>query len=607
MMQNKRLLLVVLTIILIMPSFLVDTALGNSTEKIETYLDGELASKDEVVYANLNSNGQLNEIYVVNILDVTNAGTIIDYGNYSSLKNLTDLSKIEQIVDIVRIDAPKGKFYYQGNMKDHGELPWDITISYLLEGKKVNPEELAGKEGHVQISIFTSANENVNPVFFENYLLQISLTLDPDIYSNIEIKGGMVANAGKNKQVTFTVMPEQQGELSIEADVIDFELQGIEIAAVPSSMSIDEPDIDEMTKDMRTLSDAIAELNDGVGKLKNGVSELNDGVISLRNGSEQYKNGMAEIDGASTDLIEASRSIEKALATISTSLSDDSGEIDLSELNNLPEGLMQMATGLDEMADGLTILRENYSVAYSTLDHAMEAIPEYAISEEEIHILYMSGADHNILDQLIETYSAAHIAKGTYSAVKKSFAAVDTTLQEMSEPIKEMGNTLTSIANELSSSLEGIDITNSIAQLYEGLATLSSNYGEFHAGLVNYTNGVGQLANSYNELHSGIVELSRGTGELEDGVDELQNGTKKLYESTSDLPTQIQEEIDRMIADFDKSDFESVSFVSSKIENVNSVQFVIKTASINKEEQETSTEPVEEEKGFLARLWDLFF
>ncbi len=600
MMRKKQLLLVVLSIMVLLPSFLVDAAPNTSSEK------GEFASKDEVVYATLQSNGKLDKVYVVNMLDVTKPGTIIDYGKYSSLKNLTDLMEMELVDDTIRFDAPKGKFYYQGNMEQNTVLPWDITISYLLDGKEINPDELVGKNGYIQINIQTAANENVDSIFFENYLLQISLTLDHDKYNNIKTSDGMVANVGRNKQITFTVMPEKEGELNVEADVVDFELEGIQIAAVPSSMSIEAPDMDEMTGDMNSLSDAIKEINNGVGELKNGVSKLNEGVKKLGAGSQQYKNGMSSINKASTDLVHASVSIDKALEKISDSLSENADEMDLSELKNLPEGLSQIANGLHGTANGLSILRENYLIAYQTFDGAMNAIPNHHLSQEEIDLLYASAADTGVLDKLIETYTAARTAKGTYSAVKEGFDAVDGTLMEISVSIKEMGNTLSSISLGLSSSLEGMDDPNSFEQLQQGLSTLSYSYKEFHSGLVNYTKGVGQLSHSYNNLHLGIVELSGGTENLDGGVRELHKGTNELYKSTSDLPNQVQEELDKLIAEYDKSDFEAVSFVSSNNEKINSVQFVIKTESIKKEEQKTNEKQVEEVKGFWARLLDLF-
>ncbi|MFZ3577623.1 YhgE/Pip domain-containing protein [Virgibacillus sp. DJP39] len=605
-MRKKRILHVLMATVLVVPSFLVPAGASDHVAAATgaSQNAGEYSSKDEVVYATLNANGERQEVYVVNVFDVIKAGKIVDYGTYANLKNLTDLSDINQKENKVEFTAPKGKFYYQGDKND-AALPWDISISYLLDGKQIDPEELAGKDGHVEIKIQTSANENVDLGFFENYLLQISLNLDPAIFDNIKT-GGMVANAGKNKQVTFTVMPEQAEELSVEANVVDFELQGMQITAVPQSMSIEAPDMKEMTGEMNSLTDAIEKISNGVGELNNGVSELDNGVASLRDGSGQYQNGISNINGKSSELIDASVSIDQGLTSMSNSLSENSGKMDLTALKKLPEGLTQLADGLRQTAAGLTKLNENYVGAYNSLDKAMVAIPDYEITEEEIKALKNSGADSDVIDQLVETYSAARSAKGTYSAVKKAFDAVEPTLLEVNGSVTEMAKNLDKMSTDISSSLEGMNVADSLGELQRGLATLSTNYKEFHSGLASYTAGVAQLSSSYNDVHAGIVELSGGTGELEAGVDELDEGTDTLYQSTKDMPEQMKKEVDQMIAEFDKSDFDAESFVSAENEKVNSVQFVIKTESIEIEEPETIEEPVEEEKGFWARLMNLF-
>lgn len=609
MMRKKQLWLIVLALLLLLPSFLVQ---ANQTEESQDegtstieQTDGKLASKDEVVYALLQATGELEQVYVVNNLNIREAGTIIDYGPYDSVKNLTDLTELEHEDDVVRIEASKGKFFYQGNIEQSVELPWNIEVAYKLDGKEIAPEQLINQDGHFEMTIQTTANENGEQLFYENYILQISVMLESDIFNNIEVTDGMIANVGKNQQVTFTAMPEQDGEYYLAADVTQFEMQGIEIAAVPSSMAIDPPDIDNMTEDMDSLTDAIRQLNEGVGELKTGVVELNDGVEQLRNGSQQYQNGMIELNKGSSELVNASKSIDEALATISQSLAD-ADDVDMSELVAVADGLNQIAKGLNETADGLALLRENYNMAYNALDGAISGIPNHTISEQEIGALYGSGADTRVVDKLMETYTAAQVVKGTYSQVKEAFTAVDATLRDVSGALKEMGTTLSTIANGLSESVDEMGDANGFAELQNGLSQLSANYGEFHSGLVSYTNGVGELSNSYGELHSGIVELANGTTELESGVGELQDGTGKLYESTSDLPEQMQEEIDNMIAEYDKSDFEAVSYVSPKNEKVNSVQFVIRTDSLKIEEQETETDEAPEEKTFWDRLRELF-
>ncbi|WP_331000828.1 coiled-coil domain-containing protein [Radiobacillus kanasensis] len=605
MRRIRKILLVFATIILVMPSLLVSAASNDGKSGEDASQEkGKVSSKDEVVYAKLNATGERQEIYVVNILDIEKAGEIADYGSYSNLKNLTDLSPLELKDNRVTFQAPEGKFYYQGNINQE-PLPWDISISYFLDGKEISPEELAGKDGHVEIQIATSANEKVDPVFFKNYLLQISLSLPLDIYSNIQSPDGMLANAGKNTQVTFTVMPGKEGELVLEADVVDFELEGIDISAIPSSMPIDAPDVDDMTGDMETLTDAIKGVNNGVAELEDGVSELNNGVQELRNGSKEYRNGISAIDASSSELVNGSDSLKQALEKMSASLANSSAEMGLGDLKKLEDGLVQAAGGLRKTSDELSALKQKYASAYNELNKAMEDIPAYEISEDEISEL-RNSVDHAALEKLIKTYEAVGAAKDTYSDVKGDFDVVAITLEQVSGSLLKMANQFDTMAKGLSSTQGDMDAAGSIAQLQEGISQLASQYGTFHSGLVEYAGGVSKLSSSYTELDNGIANLSEGTGELENGVSELHDGTAELYESTSDLPEQMKKEVDQMMAEYDKSDFEPVSFVSPKNDKVNSVQFVFKTESIKQEEKEETEKPEEEEKSFWARLKDLF-
>lgn len=599
MMRKKQLLYVALAFMIFLTSFLSYPIQGG-TEKTE----GKVNSKDEVVYGTLNANGDLNHIYVVNALEVIQAGEILDYGKYSSVKNLTDLTELDQEGQKVRMVAPEGKFFYQGNMKEDTELPWDIKISYFLDGQDIEPSELAGKTGHVGITIDTAANQEVDSVFYDNYLLQVSLML-PNTYKNIEASGGVIVNAGKSKQITFTVMPGKEANLTVEADVEDFDFQGVEIAAVPSTLPIDTSNTESMTDDMSELSSAIGKLNNGVADLKEGVSQLNNGAANLRTGSEKYKNGMNEMDASSFEIVNASNSILDALETINQTLSGEKTTIDLTNLNELPVILTELANGMSETANGLSTIQENYVRAYDALDGAIQEIPTHQLTEEEIVGLYESGADAAVIDKLVASYSASQKVKVTYANVKEALDAVEPSLDQVSKSLIGMSGHLTTIANNLSASLNETDVSG-IGELQDGLSALSFNYNEFHSGLVSYTKGLSQLSTSYDKLHAGVVELTGGTSELEEGVSELHFGTKELYQNTENLPDKIHDEINKMIEEYDKSDFKPVSFVSSENEKVSSVQFVIKTESIQKEEKETKKAEPEKKKGFWELLIDLF-
>jgi putative membrane protein len=607
MRRIRKLLAVFASILLMMPALLVsaDTAGSKSGAEISQET-GELSSKDEVVYAKLSPAGENQEVYVVNILNIEEPGEVTDYGPYTNLKNLTDMSPIEKSDAAVNVTAKEeGKFYYQGDL-NKAALPWNVSISYTLDGQETAPEELAGKSGHVQIGIQTSRNESADPSFFENYLLQISFPLNGEKFTNIQAPDGMLANAGKNKQATFTVMPEKEGELALEADVVDFELEGIDITAIPSSLPIDAPDIDDMTGEMDTLTKAIKEVNDGVGQLQNGASELQNGAAKLSNGSREYRDGIAALNGSSSKLVSGSKSIEQALQKLNQSLSGGAGDMGLGDLKKMQDGLSQSAAGLREVSKNLAELQQAFSASYNNLNEAMDGIPNSEISEAQIEQLKQSGADPNVVAQLLETYAAAKNAKGVFAAGQGSFAAVSGTLQQVSGSLTGISKNLDSMAAGLSPALNSSDAADAMAQLQEGVNALASNYQSFHSGLVDYTGGVSRLAGSYPELHNGIAGIADGTGEIANGAASLHSGTSELYEATRDLPEQMKEEVDDMLAEYDKSDFQPVSFVSPQNEKVNSVQFVLKTESIKQEETKEVEKPKKEPEGFWARLKALF-
>lgn len=91
------------------------------------------------------------------------------------------------------------------------------------------------------------------------------------------------------------------------------------------------------------------------------------------------------------------------------------------------------------------------------------------------------------------------------------------------------------------------------------------------------------LYSSTGKLKLSVGELRDAVGELYDGTGELTNGTSEFVDQTSDMDPQISDEIDSMTNSFSGGG-DTISFVSEKNTHVNAVQFVIKTAAIEKAE-----------------------
>lgn len=86
----------------------------------------------------------------------------------------------------------------------------------------------------------------------------------------------------------------------------------------------------------------------------------------------------------------------------------------------------------------------------------------------------------------------------------------------------------------------------------------------------------------------------------------LYDGTREFYDKTYDMDTEVRDKIDDMLAEITGSDEPVVSFVSDKNESVNSAQFVIKTAAIEKEEVDETVVQEETPTGFFRKLIALF-
>jgi X-X-X-Leu-X-X-Gly heptad repeat protein len=433
-------------------------------------------------------------------------------------------------------------------------------------------------------------------------MLQVSLTLDTSKCRNLSASGATIANAGGDKLVTFTVMPGDSAVLSITADVTDFSMQGIEFAALPMSLDIDTPDTEELTDDLGDLSEAIGELNDAAGELFSGSSDLKDGAEDLKDGSSSFQDGLGTLNDGSGELITGSSEVMNALVTLSASLDGSAGGLDVAALAQLPDTLDQLSDGVDNISAALTDLDDAFGPAYAALDAAIQQIPDAAIPQEALLALYQTiRVRRTRSTRCRRIYAAGAETKATYEAVKEAFDAVGTALGQSAGSLDEISGSLTTISEMIRMASEGSDAAALMLQLTEGLKTLSANYELLHAGLVDYTSGVSSLAHSYGRLDDGLSGVAGGIGELNDGLGQLYDGTTELSDETKDIPEQVDDEIQELIGEYDKTGFVPPSFVSVKNTNTVSVQFVLKTDKIEKAD---SASAVPRRRRRTTPFWD---
>ena len=539
---------------------------------------------EEVIYARLDANGTPKEGYAVVALNVTGAGTVTHYGDYSQVVNLSNTTPVEYSDGKVTMEAESGRWYYEGTLSTV-ELPWNIEISYFLDGKEVSPDELGGKSGELEINIKTSKNGAVSGGFYDNYLLQFTITLDADLCENVVVTGGTAANAGSSKTVSLMVLPGSDGDVGLTADVHDFRMDGMTIAAVPYDVADSLGDMSEVT--------------DGLDQLVDAIDQLSSGASQLSSGASQYGSGLTQLSEGSAQLTAASDQIASALAQIGSmgGQTPEGGSVSLSALAQLPSALRQLKSGLDQVASGIDQLNEGYAAAYTALAAAIDAIPAANVTEEDIGALMAANPDSAALQSLIANYQAAQTVKGTWEQTKAAFAAVQQNLPTFSKSLATVSTSLETMASQIEAALTAtggsVDL-GSLVQLMSGLEELAANYAEFNEALKTYTGGVDSLAANWSGIQSGITSLTSGASSLA-------GGASTLNEETQAIPG----EIDGLLGGGDEeSEYEPESFLSEKNSDPDSVQFVISTESIEVPAEDAPDEAPAESQGFFARLWD---
>lgn len=341
--------------------------------------------KQEVVYIDLNSDGTVSSIYVVNIFELDEDGQIIDYGDYTALRNMTTNDEIVFENETVKIDTKAGKLYYEGTL-DRNTIPWNFSIRYYLDGIEYPAEELAGKSGALKITMAVRQNPNCNSTFFENYSLQASFTLDTAICKNIVAEGATAANVGADRQLTYTILAKNEKDIMITADVSNFEMDGIAINGVPLNMDV-EVDTDnnaELNEQITDLEDAVAELDDGANEIKDGAeevrdgagelkdgaaelqdgtNELYDGVVKIRAGARKLYDGSVDLDSGASDLLNGASEVRDG----ASDLTDGAAEL-TDRIKEAVEGALEIYTGAGELKDGANNLSSGASSLYSGLN-----------------------------------------------------------------------------------------------------------------------------------------------------------------------------------------------------------------------------------------------
>ena len=444
--------------------------------------------KNETVTVRTQADGTIEDVHVAAKLTNGDGGEVLlDRSSLSDISCTGEDLAFERDGEDLYWEADGEDVSYQGTGREE-DLPFAIRVSYTLDGKKIDPEKLAGASGHVAIrydydNLTAEKGETPTP-----FVALTALVLD-DSFSDVRVVNGRVLDMGDTTMVMGYAAPDLQeyvegdgddggggtggetgdgtdgAEREVEADVKGFSLDSS--ITVVSSDLLEE---DALDFDTSEIDDSVDALTDGMDELVSGSRELEGGVGELSSGAAALADGAVDAQTGAAELAKAIGAYTSGVATVS-------------------DGAAQLRDGLSAQAEQTAAAAAQADAAVAQAQSAYDA----ALAEAQ--------ADPSA--ETVEALAAA--ADGLDQAI-----AAQAKVQGASEALAGATDGASSVADGLSAIVANNEDLNTGAQgLSEGLSTISESTGALSAGASQVASGATLLTtglSQYNE--QGIQALA---------------------------------------------------------------------------------------------------
>lgn len=468
-----------------------------------TSVSAAVPEKEQTVYVNADQNGNTEKVIVSNWLKNTGKeASITDKSSLSDIKNVKGEEEFTQNSDGTITWAAGGEdIYYQGSTSE--ELPVAVKMTYFLDGKEIQPSQLAGKSGKVKIRIDyenkSSQTVKVNgkeEQISTPFMMATGMILPTEKFSNVDVTNGKVISDGQNEIVMGIGFPGLSDSLKLS------EIEGMEDTEIP--------DYVEITADVTDFSLALTTTVATTGTL----NELGmDDIDSL----DDLKSSLDELTDASTALVEGSRELSDGIDQLNSSADEF-----VSGLNSADDGAGQLKAGIDmmngqkgQLIDGVNQL----AGGLQTLQGGSQALKEGVSS-------YTEGAN-----QLFAGVS--QVDEGA-KALKEGIDTMNEKKTELAQGVKDLGagtENLSKGTEEFASNLKTYtagtqNLSNGLKELYGKMEQSLQIFAKLPETMKTLQNNVGQLAAGAGELASGAAEVQKGAAAMQNQLESLKKGVE---------------------------------------------------------------------------------
>lgn len=305
----------------------------SDTNKVSYDTAATSYKKNETVYVNMASDGQVTSKIVTDWLHTDKAQTYIDdMSDLSGIKNVkSNVKPVKNKDGSYRWNMESTDLYYRGTTDK--ELPVNFKITYYLDGKETEAKDIAGKKGQVKM-VVTVNNESKKTVkiagkdttIYTPFIVAGGMILQEDNFSNVTVENGKTIGDG-TKEIALMVgapglkeslnlsdeMLKQLGDFNfsntytITADTEKFELTNMIFAVLPlsaieSSVENNLPntvsDVKNTLNEVQAVIDKFNSMNatELINKLFSNTDNLAELASSVSDVTKLYNDNKALLD-----------------------------------------------------------------------------------------------------------------------------------------------------------------------------------------------------------------------------------------------------------------------------------------------------------------------
>lgn len=570
MKYTKKILAILLAIVLI--------SLNTATVMAVDLNDS--ITKDENVYIILNSDGSVKK-QIVSCWVHSDDG-LRGIKDRSVLKDITNVkSTVEPEIDgdFVLWNTDENDIYYNGVIEK--QPPISVTVEYTLDGKRMKAEELIGKSGKLSIDIKLKNNlketktiEGESRTIYTPLAATIVMDLPNDTFTQVKAEDAQIFTDSRHQIINYVTLPgiaenfdgimedaledfdsNLKEEFNITADVKDFEMPEIVIAAATSLVDLKDININdkvtELTEGIDELEEASKKIEDGVSLLSDKLEEFDGKMGELEDGYTKFDNAVKDVLAGTSQLVSGADQLKKASSLLKTKVTDE-----------LIPGLNGSQTIQNQLTEKMQVLETQLAsmhlpdmeVLQTQLVNAINSVCDTS-SNVTIQVLTGQTFDNLNPDQQAALTNAKNqIKQNVATQIAEMMGALDLSALENLKvtltEIKGLSDQLMGSMSLLTNSLYNPNDDPSNPQtLANAIFALAIGADDLYVGTKDLRSGVFKLSGGSDNIESKIQafndasgQLSDKSGKLDNGMDEFVNeGLSEIYDSNiiKDLSTAV--------------------------------------------------------------------